>query len=214
MYKVTKFDYVPTENLVEWRDNPVKRGQVSIKSLQESIESNGIASPLAVIKKNGMYLVIDGNRRLRVARTLSIPKLPANLYAPDVDPLLLAITLNADTAKWDQQTVAQLLANHPHLIDSLPARYVSRVKPIMELLGDEFTEFIQKYSPNSYIWGIKAANYVGRHDDLKFKRLAVMWCGKHKQINTIRRATDAGTPPSVIEDAVRKDKPLKFIFTT
>ena len=69
-----------TVELVEWLDNPFKRSQISDKDLAESIEQVGVKQPLAAIKKDGRYLIVDGNRRLRIARKLNIKQLPVNIY--------------------------------------------------------------------------------------------------------------------------------------
>ena len=105
---------VAIENLIEWIDNPFKRSTISDSDLAESIEKVGIKQPLAAVQRKNKYLVVDGNRRLRIALRLGIKKLFVNVY-DDEDPVNLAIILNTTGRGWDQQTIGQLVAMHPVL---------------------------------------------------------------------------------------------------
>jgi hypothetical protein len=208
---ITKSMYVKVDNLSEWQDNPEKRSQISDRDLEMSIREEGVKKALDVISLNGngKFLVVDGNRRLRIAKRNGIKELYANVH-DDSDPVKLAVTLNTRIAPWDQQTLGQLVATHKDALHIVPDRYRKMLVAITELLGDDYQDFILNYSPNAFIWGMKVASYVGRKDDRDFCKKAVLWVGKHKLIRLVRQAIELGTPPGDIERAVRLDKPLRF----
>ena len=202
-----------TVELVEWLDNPFKRSQISDKDLAESIEQVGVKQPLAAIKKDGRYLIVDGNRRLRIAGKLNIKQLPVNIY-DDEDPVKLAIILNTTGKGWDQQTLGQLVASHPEALSVVPRRYSGKIQGIMTLMGDDFKHFITNYSPNAYDEGMRAAAYVSRKDNKEFCKKAAFWVGKHKMTRHIRNAIGYNiASPADIEKAIMDDKPLIMRIT-
>ena len=201
--------YAKTAELLEWKDNPVKRSKISDKDLEDSIRENGVKKALDVIKQNGRYLVVDGNRRFRVARRLGVPELYVNLH-DDSDPVRLAVLINTNGSQWDQQTLGQLVSAYPEALAAVPANYRKRLASMIALLGDEFADFITNYSPNVYVWGLNVAACVGRKDDKEFAKKAIFWVGRHKLLRIIRQAIDVGTPPAELEKAIRQDRPLRF----
>jgi hypothetical protein len=202
---------VAIENLIEWIDNPFKRSTISDSDLAESIEKVGIKQPLAVVQRKNKYLVVDGNRRLRIALRLGIKKLFVNVY-DDEDPVNLAIILNTTGRGWDQQTIGQLVAMHPDSINTIPRRFSNQIKSCMAVMKEKYPEFIQNYSVSCYQEAIRAASYVGRRDDDKFLTKAAFWVGKHRMSRLIRNSIEYRiTSPSEIEKAIVTDKPLKVM---
>ena len=57
----------------------------SIRSLSESIKQYGILQPLVVIKIDGGYELIAGERRLRAARMAGLSEVPVILKENDYD---------------------------------------------------------------------------------------------------------------------------------
>jgi ParB/RepB/Spo0J family partition protein len=54
-----------------------------MKKLEDSIKTQGILTPLMVEEtKNGKYLIVDGERRYRVAKRLNLKTVPATISAP------------------------------------------------------------------------------------------------------------------------------------
>lgn len=206
----TKILDVNVNELDEWSENPFKRSTLSDEELYASIEDVGILEELAVVPQQKKYIVIDGNRRLRIAKKIGLKSLSVKVYYEFSDkPLKLAIELNTRGRPWDMQTVGQFVAANPQAMHDIPVRYSQKIKPMIELLNGDFATFIKYYPPNAYIWGMKAASYVGRKDDREFCKKAVFWVGKHKLNKLVRLATDLNTPPGDIEKAILKDKPLR-----
>lgn len=59
--------------------------ETEMKKLQDSISQKGIMNPIVVEpKKDGKYLVVDGERRYRVAVKLKMEKVPVNVLAEEL----------------------------------------------------------------------------------------------------------------------------------
>lgn len=200
---------VHVSQLKEWSDNPVKRSRISDKELSDSIKAYGVKQPLTVVLYNGGYLVVDGNRRLRIAKKQGIESLPVVVCNND-DPVALAITLNTTVRAWDQQTVGQLVASHPEAAQYIPDRYKNLVG-CMRLLGDDYLAFIREYGVNAYNVAIRLAKYLGRYNDKEFCKKVVLWVAKHKMIRLARNVVDSkqdGSCFSKFEEAIELDKPI------
>lgn len=216
MFKIEKVIEVDMKDLKEWNDNPGNRKDVPVGELRKSLEENGtMADTIAIVPNGTGYLVIDGNRRLRIARELGINgKFLAKLYAKDVDKVALAIILNGVGKAWNRQAFTQFVVGHPDRIDLIPKQYRSATKRMYELLGNDFRWFALNCRPNAYDWGVQLANYLGKGDDDKFVKKTVLWVGRYKMVREVRRAIDTSASKPMIERAIANDKILKIILTS
>lgn len=67
-----------------------------VEQVKALVEQQGYnpARPLAVVRDNGAYIVVDGNHRLEVIREMGIPKVPCVVYPEGADPYKLAVEGN------------------------------------------------------------------------------------------------------------------------
>ena len=73
---------LPLSALVADPDQPRKQfGDASLKELAESLKSRGVLTPLVVraADKAGKFIVVDGERRMRAAKTAGLKKVPVIL---------------------------------------------------------------------------------------------------------------------------------------
>lgn len=211
MFKIEKTIEVDMKDLHEWKDNPVKRQAIPDNELRKSLEEDGLGADMIAIVPNGKgYIVVDGNRRLRIAKELGInEKFLAKVYSKDVDKVALAIKLNGVGTPWDRQSYTQFTVGHPERIDKLPERYRSDTRNMYELLGKKDYEwFAMNCKPSAYNWGIQLAKYLGEFGDEAFTKKTVMWVGRHKLVREARRAIDSSASKSMLKKAIMQDKPI------
>lgn len=68
----------------------------ALKALAESIKQHGILSPIVVVKKEGKYQIVAGERRFRAAKMVGLKKIPAIVRTlSDQNKLELSIIENA-----------------------------------------------------------------------------------------------------------------------
>lgn len=199
---------VSLSQLEEWEDNPGVRHTLSDSELQDSIVKYGIKQPLATIPKNDLYLVVDGNRRVRIAKRLNILKVWINVYDKKEDIHELAIILNCTGRCWNSQAVGQLAAVHQAIMPIVPKRLANKLLGAMRLLGEDFTDFIQQSSLSTYDYGMQLVSYLERRDDKDFCKKAVLWVSKHKMGYIIRVAIMLRISPTEMQMAVENDVPL------
>ena len=86
--------------------------QDEMDSLMVSIDSHGILVPLSVYRENNDYILIDGERRLRCAKKLNLPSIPALVQKKptELQNLLLMYNIHALREQWDYYTIASNLA--------------------------------------------------------------------------------------------------------
>jgi len=85
--------------------------QDEMESLLVSIDELGIQVPLAVYEEQDFYRLIDGERRLRCALKLDLPKVPALVQEKptELQNLLLMYNIHALREQWDYYTIASKL---------------------------------------------------------------------------------------------------------
>lgn len=199
---------VNVSDLILWHLNPLKREKIPQK-LIESIKAEGVLQPLAVVpKRNNKYLVIDGNRRLRVLQELGIESVDVLIYY-GIDAVKLAIILNVFVGPWDQQTLGQLMADEPDAVDLIPGPFSGKLKKMQHLFGSEYKEFIENYTIAAFDWGMKLASYVGKKQDEEFCRKACLWVGENRMARRIRALIEWGIPPAEVHKAVENNLKLQ-----
>lgn len=83
-------------------DQPrVEFDEIEINSLAESIQEQGLIQPIVVEQRDGHYVLIDGERRLRAVKSLGWGSITAVVHTYDekpVDKLVQAVTANLQRA--------------------------------------------------------------------------------------------------------------------
>lgn len=73
---------IDTRSVESNRDNPrMLFDNQDLETLQKSIKLRGIMVPLIVYQKGDKYVLLDGERRLKCAKKLEMPQIPANVIA-------------------------------------------------------------------------------------------------------------------------------------
>ncbi len=73
-----ELSYIALDKIDPNPDQPRKEfDQATLDELAQSIRENGIIVPLTVIKENGRYILIAGERRYRAAKSLGLKEVPA-----------------------------------------------------------------------------------------------------------------------------------------
>lgn len=86
-------------------NNPMQPRQkfdpVALEELAASINENGIVQPITVTKKDGIYELVAGERRLRAARLINLRTIPVYVIKVDGDESLLQLSLIENIQRED-----------------------------------------------------------------------------------------------------------------
>src|SRR5262245_9884101 len=94
---------IPVGRILPNPENPrVNFRQGELEELQESIRQYGIQVPIAVFKRGGNYVLIDGERRWRCASKLNLRTIPALIQREPgaLENLLLMFNIHALREQW------------------------------------------------------------------------------------------------------------------
>ena len=82
--------------------------QQDLDNLLQSISKIGVQVPISVYKNKNRFVLIDGERRLRVCKKLNISKIPAIIQEKPspLDNLLMMFNIHALREQWDHMTIA------------------------------------------------------------------------------------------------------------
>lgn len=103
-------EYVPTASLKSPEYNPRVWSKEAKEQLEESINKYGLVDPLLVNSAPGREgIVVGGNFRLSVAKTLKIETIPiVKIYLPDLErEKELCLRLNRNTGDWNWEMLAE-----------------------------------------------------------------------------------------------------------
>ena len=201
------YSIVPVDGLVMWKGNPVKRSEISTDALEESISNDGILQPLTVIGN----LVIDGNRRLRIANKLGISRVHVISHPKDTDPVRLAVILNTTGKSWDVQSMAQIAANHSGAIEYMGSKSNrGLIRKCMRVMGSQFKKFVDKYSVSTHFaYAYRAAKFLEEGKNDEFIRKTAWWCGKHSMTTLLRDGMyDGRINKKALRSRIENDEPL------
>lgn len=113
---VNKVVEVYIEDIISNRHQPRTDLNDDITGLAESIAQNGILQPLSVRKKDGMYELIAGERRLRAAKFCGLDVVPCIIHeVSDRHSAILALVENIqhqDLSFFDEATAIEYLITH------------------------------------------------------------------------------------------------------
>jgi len=116
-------------------DNPrLVFRQSELEDLTASIRKLGVQVPISVYRKDGRYVLIDGERRWRCSRKLNLSKIPA-IIQDEPDPLsnlLMMFNIHALREQWDLLTIAIKL---PKIIKMIEQK--SGVRPTESMVAEE-----------------------------------------------------------------------------
>ena len=180
--------------------NPASRTATSVKWLQDSIETHGLLYPLLVDQK---MRLIDGHRRLQVAKNLGWESVP--VLIAEGDQAVLYGEIGTTSKKLSGNEMLRVFLAQPLAIQE-------RVREKMEIMqatcGRNVLETMANRGMSYAIFkrAQQIANYLDVDDD-KFLARIVKWfirCGTAD----VARALAAGIPKRVLLHAIRGHKDL------
>lgn len=91
-------------NIKNPRRIDIAKEDLKLGSLMDSIKQFGIMVPLVVVPNDGRYMLIDGERRYEVAKSLRLKTVPAYIIEEDLskkDVLLRMFHIHHNREQWD-----------------------------------------------------------------------------------------------------------------
>lgn len=113
---------VPIEELIPDPEQPRQDfDEAEMEKLKDSVQDRGIMIPLTVEpKKEGKYLIIDGERRFKCALNLKIDKVPVNILAKSLNEFernIIRFQLQETHKQWSPFEKAEAMANLKKYLD-------------------------------------------------------------------------------------------------
>lgn len=144
---------IPLGEIDPNKDQPRKKfTEASLKELALSIQQHGVIQPIVVVKKDGRYMIIAGERRWRASKLAGLKTIPAiikdynnvqmaevsiieNLQREDLNPMEEARALKKlmDEFGWTQDVVADRLGKSRPVISNT-IRLLNLEPEVIELI--------------------------------------------------------------------------------
>ncbi len=187
--------------------NPKNRtDKKNLKALMASIIELGLIYPIVVDPEN---VVIDGHRRLAVARELGWETIPAIIL--DRPPDRVYASVNVTSRKMGGNDALSVWLVRPGAVD---ARQASQFREMQEVLGRNLVEAVRD---KGYSWRVyRTARQITRYcDDESNKTIqaVVRWLLEFALIGQVMKAIEAGEPAKLLMEAVKSRKPIKMRLT-
>lgn len=187
--------------------NPKSRtDRNNLKGLRRSIEEIGLLYPVLVDSNNKL---IDGHRRVAVAKLIGWTEIPALIVAKDTDHCTAYAQVNASQRK---QTGNEAL--HIYLADPNALTTVVRARMIAyeELFGKELLKKVAKLGLS--LTTFRTANRILAYCDWDEDQAVACaeWCIKHGTFSVNEAINTQSIEPSRLRAAVERDKPIKAQF--
>ncbi len=107
--KKNELKYIDIDSIIPNPENPrIIFRQEELDNLLVSMKKIGQQVPITVFQKGVKYIIIDGERRWRVAKKLNWANIPAIIQPPpsELENLLLMFNIHALREQWDYFTIA------------------------------------------------------------------------------------------------------------
>lgn len=198
--------FLAIDQLQGWQGNPEQRTAESttLLALTDSLRTVGQASPIAVIKGPGGFLIVDGHRRAWAARTLGWPTiwgLVYHGYTRETAHELVAL-LNLERQAYVLNDYLNLLYQGQMTLEALIPVVPERHRAVLrrwaqENLNGETADIMRRINTP---WGISQAGTILKKLGWpKERRPEVLrWMAKHGPgfTATLRHVLRAGYPPA------------------
>src|SRR5213596_1424797 len=111
----------------------------SIKRLVTTISRSQIMTPIIVVSLNGTYIVIDGHRRVEVARILGLTQVPVVVYK-GLDSEIELLRMHNSTQRFNGAnylTSYVMAADKKAVLRMIPKHSAEHIKIFAQTLGAE-----------------------------------------------------------------------------
>jgi len=188
--------------------NPDRRVANRLAGLIESAKKFGILEPLLLTQELDL---VDGHRRLKVAKILKLKKVPCIVTNGTTAILRDTLYLEVNQHKWKISGADQVE------IYKKGGKIEGRVlRPLLELIGlagNEIIDILLKYHQNPsniYKTYMKLKSYLGK-TKIKDKKI-IHWICHTWSSYAVRRSLEARVKPIIIINAIIKNKSLQHIY--
>lgn len=191
--------------------NPAKRiKRETLTGLLLSIQKHGILEPLALAYD---YVLADGHRRLECARLLDLKEVPVALYSDNtLNAETLWVVLNSETMNLTPtQWLAAIVAGLPLETPGFPERLKSRVKQLIEIVGQEGLERLVDEGRSPYVIDSaqRILTYCNRRGDEELFKKSVIWLSGVGNAWAVRAAMQEQIPADVLIEAIEEGAELR-----
>jgi DNA modification methylase len=137
---------VPTSKVVPWEKNPRGVKADDFERLKRQILELGVYKPLVCFQKNGKYITLGGNIRIRALRELGQKEVEISIVRPksEAEKIKYALSDNDRVGYYEEQALAELV--YPHLAElnlddfKVDIGKAVELKFIIEDFGPDFDE--------------------------------------------------------------------------
>ena len=214
-------------DLCVWDENPIERQGEPLDDLIASIKYWGaVLKPIMCMDdpaRLGELIVIDGNRRLRAAKSIPLEKIDLYVIQSDhpLDPIQVALTINSQAKRWMGKAVARMVGNDASRVDVLPTRARSDFAYLSKILPDasERSRYLAGFSPslvNSIRHFTNTCLPLTGADSVSQARMVVRYVmavpGSVNDLSTLRKHAKAGRPldRERLLQHIRDQSPIDF----
>jgi hypothetical protein len=186
---------------------PSRTEKVGLKHLRSSVSKRGILYPLLVTKD---MTVIDGHRRLAVAKELGLEEVPIIILAGDDDRDVF-MEINESARKLGTRDALWVYLRGGKVSEKLSIQ----IRHIDDVMGRAFLEKLLelRISPSS-LWdvGMCVAIHCSYENDPEFISAVLGWLAAGRRQTMARRAVEQGAPAAVILSAIRRNEDLRLTW--
>lgn len=178
-----------------------------LRQLEKSIVDIGLIHPIDINKAND---VIDGHRRVAIAKKLGWETIPALIVEGERERIYADV--NATARGLSGADKLQVWLSEP---TAVTPRVAATFENAAELVGRDMLEKMAKngQSLRLYRQAREIANYVSGETSGPLVRKALTWQIRHANSLVVRQYLAARHPPRVLREALEKDADLKVRFS-
>lgn len=171
------------------------------RDIEDSMELIGMLHPLTVTPFN---MVIDGHRRLAVAKRLGWPDVECNVV--ETSPEEIYASVNSTPRRMSGNDALGVWLSSPQAVT---LRMDKQFRVMQEVIGKELVTKIYKSgcSMRVYRTAVSIAKYCDDMTDETVKKI-VSWLLEFAVIGQVMKALEAGVDPKKIMKAVSNNKPI------
>lgn len=186
--------------------NPSWRSTHNLKGLTESIKKFGIIEPLVLTTDLNL---IDGHRRLAVAKLLKIKTVPCVLRNGASEEIkdMLFLHVNQHSIKISGADQVEIYKKG----GKIEQKYLDPLTKLQSIVGNEIIDLLLETRHNPHhVWECFAR--LKKYCPLKDDKQAIIWLMKTRATGSIRKAIEFGIDYKIILRAIKQNRPIKKVW--